>query len=797
MTRRRRLLLCVALVAAVLWLGWRGVRASVGSPRSELEDAARRAEATRVLARDGRVLGERPSPAGLRGRFVTLEEISPRLVKATIASEDKSFFRHDGVDRLAMLRALFGNIRHGRIVSGGSTITAQLVKRLDHPGRPAPRTFARKLVETARAQNLEAEIDKRAILEAYFAQLDYGRGLVGPEAASRAYFGVPARELSLAQAALLAVLPRAPSALDPYRHLERATLRQKALLRAMYARGDIDEGELARALAEPIVLQPRRAAPLLAPHVVLAAQSARTTESTIRTTLDFDLQRDVEAITRAHAPRLRERGAGSVAVVVLDASGEVLAEVGSADYFDRRSKGAVDLVRAKRQAGSTLKPFVYARAFERGLSPMAVLPDVPTELGTTGAVYAPDNFDGTFSGPISAREALAGSLNVPAVRLATEIGAKDVVETLRRTGLSLTGGAARFGVSIALGSGEVTPLELAEAYLVLARGGEHVAVRDRALSGETAVPSDVLDKAAVALVSDALSDPLARVRGLHARGPFELELPVALKTGTSTGFRDAWTAGYTRERVVVVWAGNADGTPTDRLTGAMGAGPVFTEVMRRAMRDVVVRAPLVDPSFVESAEVCPLSGERASEPCGEHVTRLFPRGHVPEGTCKMHRHARPRAARAGEPPVSCDPGGSTTVVVLPPAFARFLDERPLGAPGSDAHGTPWYLASRVPGCEETSSAEPSRVVLEKPRHGAVVRTGGDHPEADVVEVVASTSGLPRGMPLDVVVDGVVKATLGEARRAHVPISRGDHDLEVRPRDPAVVARIARASISVR
>ncbi len=791
MTPRRRRIFVASAVVLLCWLGWRGFRACVGSPRAEMEAAARRTEAVRVLARDGRVLGERPSASGTRGRFVPLEEISPRLVKATLASEDRRFFQHDGVDRIALLRALASDLRAARIVSGGSTVTAQLVKRIDHGGGRAPRTLRRKLVEAARAQNLEAEVDKRTILEAYFAQLDYGRGLAGPEAAAQVYFGVSAKDVSLAQAALLAVLPRAPSALDPYRHLDRALGRQRALLASMRARGEIDADELARALAEPIAVRPRRPGTMVAPHVVTRT---RPGDGPLRTTLDRELQGDAEAIVRAHVPRLRARGAKSIAAVVVDvATGEVLAEVGSADYFDRESAGAVDLVRARRQAGSTLKPFVYARAFERGLSPMAVLPDVPTELGTTGAIYAPDNFDGTFSGPVSAREALAGSLNVPAVRLAAEMGPREVVDTLRAVGLPLDGGAARFGASIALGSGEVTPLALSEAYLVLARGGEHVAVRDRV--AEVAAPSRVLSAAAVALVTDALSDPLARVRGLHARGPFAIGFPVALKTGTSTGFRDAWTAGYTHERVVVVWVGNADGTPTDKLTGATGAGAIFTDLMGRAMRDLL-RGPLHDPSLVESAEVCPLSGLRPGPLCPDVVTRRFAKRRTPDDACDLHRHV---VSRAREPGLSCGEGSRARVaVLLPAAFDRFLDEQPSGAPGADAHGLPWYAADRVEGCGVAGGGgEEARVVLTRPRHGAVVRVGTEHPEADVLEVVATTEGVPGRIPLEVLVDGRVRGTLGVERRGMVAIEPGEHDIEVRPRDRGLAVRVARASVSVR
>jgi penicillin-binding protein 1C len=808
-----------AILALGAWISWRLFRAYAGAPYDALADSSW-TEATRVVARDGRLLGERPSPEGLRGHSTRIDEVSERLVLATIASEDRRWEKHDGIDRFALLRALGSYLRHGHVVSGGSTITQQLVKRLDHQGKPRPRTVAEKLREMARAQNLEARNDKRTLLEAYFNHIDYGHGWAGPEAAAQGYFGVRAKDLSLAQASLLAVLPRAPSALDPYRHRDRAVLRQRALLASMRAHGEISSEDLDRALAEELVLRDRaEKRELLAPHLVLAsarrALRASAAAREIRTTLDLDLQRDIEALVHGHAARLGQRGASTAAVVVVDnATGDVIAQVGSADWGDATIAGAVDLVRAKRQPGSTLKPFVYARAFERGTSPMEMLADVPTDFGGGTSVaapsaagaegsaprgpmaWSPENFDGTFVGPISAREALAGSLNVPAVRVAAGLGARELVSTLRNVGLSLPEGHERYGLSIALGSGEVTPLELAEAYVTLARGGEHVKLRERA-TDPPATPARVLDAGPVAAIADALSDPIARVRGLRTRGPFEFAYPVAVKTGTSTAFRDAWTAGFTRERTVVVWVGNANGTATNKLTGAVGAGPLFFEAMKRAMSDVRSRAPLYAPDLLEEADVCPLSGHRASHACSDHVRRLFPRGHAPTHSCTLHQFAVRREAPPGEPPWRCDPEGTQRVVLLPPQFQSWLAERPLGAPGADVSGVPWFLGSRVRGCAAPNAEEP-RVTLLSPRDGSVLqadRTPG--PSHDAVDVAAETHGLAAEEALEVVVDGRVASRLDLPYRTRVVVGRGDHVVEVRPADGRIAAVLGRARISVR
>ena len=827
-SRRAR---AVAMIGILAWVSWRLFRGCAGAPYEGLADSSW-TEGTRVLARDGRLLGERPTPEGLRGHSMRIDEVSDRLILATIASEDRRWAHHDGVDRFALVRAFISYVCHGHVVSGGSTITQQLVKRLDHQGKPQPRSVAAKLHEMARAQNLEARTDKRTLLEAYLNHIDYGHGWVGPEAAAQGYFGVHARDLSLAQAALLAVLPRAPSALDPYRHRERAVVRQRALLESMRGHGDITNEDLERALAEEVLLRDRTQPRLLvAPHVVLASarHALRTSAATreIRTTLDLDLQRDVEALVKTHAVRLAQRGAGTAAVVIVDnASGDVIAQVGSADWGDATIAGAVDLVRAKRQPGSTLKPFVYARAFERGVSPMEMLADVPTDFGggsgtsrTSGTsglsgasgmsgasglngmvgptTWSPENFDGTFVGPISAREALAGSLNVPAVRVAATLGAPEVVSTLRNVGLSLPDGADNYGLSIALGSGEVTPLELAEAYATLARGGEHVRLREHATDPAPA-PERVLDAGAVAAIADALSDPIARVRGLRTRGPFEFGYPVAVKTGTSTAFRDGWTAGFTRERTVVVWTGNASGAATNKLTGAVvGAGPLFFDAMKRAMDDVRSRAPLYALALLEEAEVCPLSGQRASRACSDHVRRLFPKGHTPTHSCNLHQFAVARQAPAGEPPWRCDPDGTQRVVLLPAQFQGWLAERAPGAPGADVYGVPWFLGSRVRGCA-APDAEAPRIVVLSPHDGAVLQAerarGVSH---DAIDVSAETHGLAAEEPLEVLVDGRVAARLDTPYRTRIEVGRGDHIVEVRPADGRVSAMLGRAQISVR
>lgn len=773
----------VVLVGAA-WLSWAALwswlRAEVDRPRDELRDDWYSGH--RVVDREGRLLRELPGELGHRGRPLPLAELGERIVTATRVSEDERFFEHEGTDALAMARAAGQNVRHGRLVSGASTITQQLVKLLDHRGQPHERTAWVKLREAARAENLDAALEKGEILEAYLHRLPYGHGLQGPEAAARGYFGVAARDLSWAQAAYLAVLPRAPSHLDPLRHPERVVLRQRALLHALYDAGELSDAGLQRALAEPVNPRaPQR--PFLAPHLVqsLQAEGRLAPGPVTTTTLDLPLQTDVEGLVQTHMAHVSAAGASDAAVMVIDNdTAEVLAYVGSAGFHDPAISGQVDMARAPRQPGSTLKPFVYALAWQAGRSPLELLPDVPTRFREgPGHTYAPHNYHGRFGGPIAAREALAESLNVPAVRLAADLPAGALLQALRELGLhSLQEPTEHYGLALALGSGEVGLRELAEAYVALARGGEHRPLR--VLVDDPRGPSTrVLDPAAAAAVTEALTDPLARARLLPAgHRPFDIGFPVALKTGTSSGYRDAWTLGYTRERTVAVWVGNADGSPMHEVTGAGGAGPLFADVMRRAMQGVPTRAPLYDAGLLPPVEVCALSGHRPGPACEHTVTRRLAAAHVPEGSCTLHVHARAASTRTralGALPFTCDPAGDVVVAVLPAAYTSWLDEHPAGAPGLDPHGTPWLAAERVPGC----APEGGRAVLAitEPSDGAVIWSGH---EDDAVELRAALLGRTGDAgPVELVVDGEVVARSEWPYEALVELPRGDHEVHAR------------------
>lgn len=806
-TRRKHLRIAAAIlgtltVATGALMLVEQTRASAGEPSEQL--AGQWHEGHRVEDRNGKLLREIGSENDLRGRPIPLAEMGERILAATLVSEDKRFFEHDGVDGMAIARAIGQNVQGGRLVSGASTITQQLVKLLDGEGKPEKRTLWRKLLEAARAQNLEKVTDKQTILEAYLNRLDYGHGLSGPEAAAQAYFGVAAKDMSFAQAAYLAVLPRAPSFLDPYEHHDRVLLRQRALLEALQEAGVLSDADLTRAKAEPVQVRAIHR-PFYAPHFVNAVVAETVSpgergHGVTHTTLDLSLQQDVEGIVRTHLASVREFGATNAAVIVIDnATGEVLSWTGSGSFWDDAISGQVDMVRAKRQPGSALKPFVYAMAFARGHSAAEPLADVPTYFSQTGGTYAPGNFDGTFEGPISAREALAGSLNVPAVRLAAEIGENPLLDKLLQLGFtSLDKSASHYGLALALGAGEVTLRELAGAYVTLARGGESIPLRlVQNGNANPAANERVIDRSVAALVTESLSDPLARVRGLHGRGPFDIGFPVAVKTGTSSGYRDTWCAGYTHERTVAVWLGNTGGAPTQKLTGATGAGPLFADVMRRSMENVTSRAPLWNADDLEVAEVCPLSGKRPGPACVDHAPHHFIRGKAPTDACEMHVRATAHAVEhASESPFVCDPAGNKTVVVLPEAYDAYLSTLPLGAPGHDAHGLPWLSKSRVPGCGTTLTetlrldgiADGSVFVYDHGSNTDQIMTigaslvGGRHPSVEEVEFL---------------VDGKIIGRSRSPFRASYRLEPGDHELVVRPVDTNVSVQQASSRFSVR
>jgi penicillin-binding protein 1C len=617
-----------------------GLAALVATPYPAERLSLRAWQSTRVLDRDGRLVWERPGAGSGYARFVPLDALPRSVVLATLAGEDQRFREHIGIDPVGVARALWLDARLGRFAYGGSTLTQQLAKLLDRQ----PRTLAGKLVEAVDALRLERTLTKDEILAQYLTRAYYGRNAYGIEAAAQRFYGKPAKSLALDEAALLAILPRAPSAYDPDRHPERARARRARILRRLVRRGELDAASAEHAANAPIRTIPRPRTALPAPHFVdalIITDALPEGAPEVRTSIDLALQARLEARVRAHLLRVAGRGVSQAGVVVVDVeTGEVRAMVGSRRYGERAVQGAVNATTAARHPGSTLKPFVYALALTDGAHPGTPVFDVPT----TWRGYAPRALDGRYRGVVSLRDALGSSLNVPATRLAAQLGPDRLARTLHAAGLrTIDARPGRYGLSLALGGARTRLVDLAEAYATLARGGVHRPTRLVLPESEAPTPRDetrVLDARAAYLTTQILADAGARRRTFGLETPLELPFPVAVKTGTSQGHQDDVVVGYTPEVVVAVWAGNFDGAPTHEVLAMEGAAPLFREAVRAAVESL--HADGASPDFVRpvgivAREVCPLSGLLRGPTCPHARLEEMNAAHVPAERCTWHR----------------------------------------------------------------------------------------------------------------------------------------------------------------
>jgi penicillin-binding protein 1C len=591
-------------------------------PAAELQ----RTPTTRVLARDDTPLRFFLPPDGILRIPVTLDQVAPELVAALVAAEDRWFGLHPGINPLAVIRAFAQNVLAGRIVSGASTIPMQVARVVG--GRP--RTLRAKLVESFRALQLTWHLDADEILEIYLNLVPFGGNLEGVGAAAWGHFGKRPDELSIAEAALLVALPRAPTRHDPARHPAAARRARDRVLAQLAARGVFPPGALGEARRQPLPAR-RAALPFQAPHFARFAAERTRGASRVETTLDLRQQRIAESLVRSHVVKLREQGIGNAAVVVLEIEGRALrAMVGSADFFEAGRPGQVNGARARRSPGSTLKPFLYGLAFDEGIAvPETWLLDVPTDF----AGYVAENHDGRYRGRVTARDALVQSRNAPAVRLLARVGLGEFLALLRRAGLdSLDRPPQHYGLPLVLGAGEVTLLELANLYATLAEGGVHRPVRfhrDAPAPGER-----LLSAAASHLVTGALLD-LERP-DLPRAWDLTREVPaVAWKTGTSYGHRDAWAVGFAARHAVAVWVGNLDGAAVEGISGSEHAAPLLFDLFRSL--EPGARRGSSPPAEVVTTEVCALSHERPGPfcPLRRRIETLRGRTRLPP--CSQHR----------------------------------------------------------------------------------------------------------------------------------------------------------------
>ncbi len=580
-----------------------------------------------LLDRNGEQLGDWVRSDYYRHRASSLDEIPQDLIQATLAAEDKRFHEHGGIDFRATARALRDSWDQGRFVSGASTITQQTVKL---SSQKSSRTLPTKIRECLTARHVEMSHSKDEILTAYFNHLDYGNLSQGPLQASRHYFGKPLNQLSLAECALLAGLPQAPSRLNPRRNPEAALKRRNWILDRMAIVWDADTDRIKRAKAEPLQLRTERESSI-APHLVqlMRHTSDHRGQASIHTTISASLQRDVTEIVRQQIKTLSKKHIQHAAVVVIhNPTGEILALVGSPDFHQSNS-GQIDATRTARSPGSALKPFTYLLAFENGgMTPATIIEDIPTRFADARGEKSFVNYDRHHRGPVTIHHALANSLNIPAVRTLNAIGGAQALQTyLGAFGIStLNKESLHYGLGLTLGSGNVSLLELTNAYASLGRMGVYKPVTFLPDQDDKGI--HVASYPSAWMLAQTMSNNAARSSAFGMNSSLRLPFPCAVKTGTSTDFRDNWCLGFTADFTVGVWAGNLDNTPMRGISGVTGAGPIFQATMLRLHQD---HQPswFKEPSGMLACHIDPYTGKRHSKSSEKTLRLVLPSTHAP------------------------------------------------------------------------------------------------------------------------------------------------------------------------
>jgi 1A family penicillin-binding protein len=696
----------------------------------------------RIVDRYGRLLYEALDEGGGRHVVVPLESIPMACQQAAIATEDRRFYTNPGVDLEGVLRAVWINLRGGETLAGGSTITQQVARNLFlEESERGERSLRRKLREALLAWRLSRRLSKDEILALYLNQTYYGGMAYGLEAAAQTFFGRPVERLDLAECALLAGLPQAPALYNPYTDLSAASARQLVVLRLMEHDGYITAGQRQLAEREILVLA-ETPYPIEAPHFVMMVRSevdrlftpeeiARYGGLVVYTSLDLDRQRLAESAVSRHLDTLKESPDGlghnvnSAALVALDPrTGQILALVGSPDYFDGEHGGAINMARAPRQPGSAIKPLVYAAALDPmapggGWNAATMLLDVTTSFVThDGKAYTPANYDLREHGPVLLRQALASSLNIPAVLALEHVGLQNFSSYAKKLGISTLGDPHSYDLSLALGGGEVRLIELTAAYAVFANQGYSVKPQsilevqdfDGNLLYQAAMPTMVrlMDERIAWLISDILSDPDARRLGFGAHSLLRLDRPAAVKTGTTSNFHDNWTVGYTPDLVVGVWSGNTDYQPMREVNGLSGAAPIWHQFMRSALSG---RPPskFTRPAGMVQIEVCGLSGLLPGPVCPYRQMEWFIDGTQPDLPDTFYRQVF----------IDRNTGRLATAATSPDQRLQrvVLDLPPQAYPWARAQRLPLYadlMAPAVAGLHGQSLSTPESPQVDSP-----------------------------------------------------------------------------------
>lgn len=755
-TRALQVLGCFMLLVPLLFI----LTAFLG-PVSADEFTCPSPESWRILDRNGVLLREQVGQSGQRARYQALEAFSPQLLEATLAVEDRNFRLHNGVDTLSLIRALGQNILGRTIISGGSTITMQTVRltlNLDH-------SLWAKFVQIWQALRIERVLSKDQILERYLNLCPYGQGTIGAEAASQRFFGKPASMLGLSESAFLAGIPQAPSLYNPLQNYNRTIDRWKQVLTAMVENGTAQD-LIDRALSVPPQVRDRVSEPE-AGHFSDWVLSFNLAPGDIRTSLDRDLNSSLETLCQNHTDLLSDRGLSNAAAIVLDnQSGQVIAMVGSRNWKGEQD-GAVNGALAPRQPGSTLKPFAYGLALEKGVPSWALLADIETEyLGADHTLYIPQNYSRTYRGPVLLPEALVMSLNVPAIRLISEnVGLGSFLTRLRALGFAgLDREADYYGLGLVLGNGEVSLLELASAYACLARGGIRLdpwpLLDPRPDTGKRIMPQNI-----AGLLTAMLSDEKLRTQAFGVDNPLSFNWPVAIKTGTSSQWRDTWCAGYTPEVTVVVWNGNFDGTPMDELSSVAGAGTLFAQIMDLIYQSGYSKGTNFSlPDDLRWIPVCAWSGKSPGVNCTKTtiVPSLDSQAPPP---CDVHQKVVVDTRTGTIAGPSTPPGMRSvrTFLTLAPEFDQWMEQNHIPRPPLGNNTTMAGLR------------------ITRPRQGDIyVYEPGYSDSTQTLELTALASGRPE--LVEWLLDGKILARTAWPYAFNWPITRGKHSLQVRTGD---------------
>ena len=639
---------------------------------------------TQILDRNGQLLykiyrDENRTP-------IKLSSLPPYVKEAFLAIEDNGFYNHSGFSVTSVIRATYHNLTKQK-VEGGSTITQQLVKNaLLSPEK----TWQRKVKELILAIAVESIYDKDEILEMYLNEVGFGGPAYGIQEAAQQYFDVNARQLSIAQAAFLAGLPKAPSKYSPYINPGLAASRQNLVLSLMLKAGYLGEDQVTEAIDTKLVFAPPKIE-INAPHFVMYVRDLLVDQYgeelishgglKVTTSLDLNLQKKAEIIITAELSRLTRLNVRNGALLITQpATGEILAMVGSANYFDLENDGQVNLTTSLRQPGSSIKVVNYALAFEKGDKPNTTIKDEPISFNIPGSgLWTPKNYDGRFHGTLTLRLALANSYNIPAVLLLAKNGVANMIALGEKMGITSWDEPARYGLSLTLGGAEVKMTDLATVYGTFANSGLTVPLNpilkiedrqgravafDPCLSGLSCVSSPAISQETAFFVSDILSDNSARASAFGYRSVLNLSpFKAAVKTGTSNNLRDNWTIGYTPDYVVAAWVGNNDNSPMSQVaSGVTGASPIWSKMMRELLENSPTNTAFATPASLVRLPICTLTGTLTCSGCPT-IYEYFTKGREPKTACKSEDVAKIIEERAKASPTPINQiltGASTT-----------------------------------------------------------------------------------------------------------------------------------------